>query len=195
MKMFREIGGFLYEYLGEILAIFLLSIQFLALAFREYEAAMHGFVFAFMFVMTVFFQKDSQKARKAYMELWSSMLAWTQVAKEREKDLIIQSENENTLKFRISDEPRILPSEALYGFASWLTVRNEPITLSARHEAGIAAELVAEFCKVNRLEDPRDGVYPGNLVSMGNVAHGKVIHSYKERIMPDKVENDLESGV
>lgn len=47
-------------------------------------------------------------------------------------------------------------SEAVYGFAAWLTTRYEPVTLSALHDAGIAAELVAEFCKVNGLPEPRD---------------------------------------
>jgi hypothetical protein len=47
-------------------------------------------------------------------------------------------------------------SEAVYGFAAWLTTRYEPVTLSARHDAGIVARLVSEFCKVNNLPEPRD---------------------------------------
>lgn len=47
-------------------------------------------------------------------------------------------------------------AEALYGFMGWLTTRYEVVTLSAMHEAGIAAELVSEFCKVNGLAEPRD---------------------------------------
>ena len=48
-------------------------------------------------------------------------------------------------------------SEALYGFAGWLTGRDEPVTLGGRHDAGIAAELVNEFCKAHDLAEPRDG--------------------------------------
>ena len=49
------------------------------------------------------------------------------------------------------------PAEALYGFAAWLTTREEPVTLSARHPAGKAAELVEQFCKANALGEPREG--------------------------------------
>lgn len=48
------------------------------------------------------------------------------------------------------------PSEALYGFGGWLTGRDEPITMSATHNAGIVAELIDIFCKTNNLPDPRD---------------------------------------
>jgi hypothetical protein len=44
-------------------------------------------------------------------------------------------------------------SEAVYGFAAWLTCKKEAVTFGANHEAGIAAELVAEFCKVNNLPE------------------------------------------
>ena len=58
---------------------------------------------------------------------------------------------------------RPLPSEALYSFAGWLTGRNEAVTFSANHEAGIAAELVNAFCKANDFDSPRDGIWPGNV--------------------------------
>jgi len=48
-------------------------------------------------------------------------------------------------------------SEALYGFAGWLTSRDEVIVMSARDNAAPAAEAVAEFMKVNNLPDVRDG--------------------------------------
>ena len=48
-------------------------------------------------------------------------------------------------------------SEALYGFAGWLTARKEVTTLSRVHDAGVAAELVNEFVKTNKLPAPRDG--------------------------------------
>ncbi len=51
---------------------------------------------------------------------------------------------------------QLLASEALYGFAAWLTSRDVPVTLSGHHEAGIAAELVNEFCKANNLPEPRE---------------------------------------
>jgi hypothetical protein len=52
---------------------------------------------------------------------------------------------------------KLSASEALYGFVGWLTTRNEPITMSASDDAGKAADLVSEFCKVNTLAEPREG--------------------------------------
>ena len=51
------------------------------------------------------------------------------------------------------DNHKLTAAEALYGFMGWLTCREAPVTLSANHDAAIAAELVAEFCKVNNLGD------------------------------------------
>ena len=48
------------------------------------------------------------------------------------------------------------PSEALYGFGSWLTTRKEPITISSHHNAGIVSELIDEFIKKQELEKPKD---------------------------------------
>lgn len=51
------------------------------------------------------------------------------------------------------DAHKLTAAEALYGFAGWLTGRREVLTLSAEHDAAVAAELVAEFCKTNGLGD------------------------------------------
>lgn len=51
------------------------------------------------------------------------------------------------------DAHKLTAAEALYGFAGWLTGRRDPVTLSAEHDAAVAAELVAEFCKANNLGD------------------------------------------
>jgi hypothetical protein len=47
-------------------------------------------------------------------------------------------------------------SEAVYGFASWLTTRKKQTFMGATHDAAVVAELVDLFCKVNELEPPRD---------------------------------------
>jgi len=57
--------------------------------------------------------------------------------------------------FEVTQET-LTGSEALFGFGGWLTSREEPVTLSAYHEAGIAAELIRKFCKVNNLTEPRE---------------------------------------
>jgi len=48
-------------------------------------------------------------------------------------------------------------SEAIYGFASWLTTRPERIVISSKDDAGVMADLVVEFCKVNDFAEPRVG--------------------------------------
>ncbi len=59
--------------------------------------------------------------------------------------------------------PDVTPSEALFGFVAWLTTRTDPVTFGASHNASPACDLVGEFCKVNSLPEPREGIYPNNL--------------------------------
>ena len=47
-------------------------------------------------------------------------------------------------------------SEALFGFAAWLTTREEVTTFSSKHDAAPAADLVGEFVKVNGLAEPQE---------------------------------------
>lgn len=90
--------------------MFLLSLQFTQLTLGLYEESMRGLTLTFMFIMTVFYRRDSQKSQKAYVELWSKISACTQVAKEKNKDLIIRSEGDNALKMSLSSrEPRLHP--------------------------------------------------------------------------------------
>ena len=42
------------------------------------------------------------------------------------------------------EDDKTSPSEALYAFAGWLTTRDEPVTMSAKHDAGAVANLVLE---------------------------------------------------
>ena len=60
-------------------------------------------------------------------------------------------------------EQKLTPSEALYGFAGWITTREEKITASAYHDASVWAELVNTFIKENNLDEPRDG-WENNLI-------------------------------
>ena len=47
-------------------------------------------------------------------------------------------------------------SEAVYGFAGWLTSRKEKTIMSSSDDCGNIAILVDEFCKANSLDDPRN---------------------------------------
>lgn len=60
------------------------------------------------------------------------------------------------------------PSEAVYGFAAWLTTRDEVTTMSARHDSGVIADLVKEFCAVQGLP-PISHRWPGNLRPADNL--------------------------
>jgi hypothetical protein len=46
-------------------------------------------------------------------------------------------------------------SEALFGFAAWLTTLQGTVVAGETHDASVWAKLVGEFCEVNGLEDPR----------------------------------------
>jgi len=61
------------------------------------------------------------------------------------------------------DIDKLSASEALFGFMGWLTCRKKSVTFSGSHNAGTAAEMVAEFCKVNDLAEPEDK-WANNLV-------------------------------
>jgi len=59
--------------------------------------------------------------------------------------------------------PVMLPSEALFGFAAWLTCLEKPVLLGANYDASEAVDLLKNWCQANKLEDVRDGVYPKNM--------------------------------
>lgn len=54
-------------------------------------------------------------------------------------------------------EAVLSPAGALYGFAAWLTTRQQAVTASADHDASVWADLVKEFCEANNLGAPVDG--------------------------------------
>ncbi len=47
-------------------------------------------------------------------------------------------------------------SGALYGFGSWLTTRDEAVTMSSKDNAGVVAELIDKFIKKQKLKEPED---------------------------------------
>lgn len=58
-------------------------------------------------------------------------------------------------------------SEAIYGFAAWLTTREEKTVISSKHNAALIAKRIKEFCETNKLAKPRDQwekslVHPNN---------------------------------
>ena len=89
------------------------------------------------------------------------------------------------------------PSEAVCGFAAWLTTRDEVTTMSARHSSGPIADLVKEFCEVQGLPAISKS-WPGNLVSQYSpaseepgdgigkfrVRDGERLDEYLDRVRP-----------
>lgn len=66
-------------------------------------------------------------------------------------------------KRRTTMEEKVTASEAVYGFAAWLTCRRQAITIGTTHDAASVANLVKQWCDTNNLPPPRDGVYPDNI--------------------------------
>ncbi len=50
------------------------------------------------------------------------------------------------------EETTLSASEALFGFAGWLTSRPERTVMSSKDDAACVADLVGEFCDVNNIE-------------------------------------------
>lgn len=51
---------------------------------------------------------------------------------------------------------RMNQAETLFGFTSWLTTREQPVTFSGKHDAAVAAELINIFSKINNLPKTRE---------------------------------------
>mgnify|MGYP001205209169 CR=1 FL=1 len=54
-------------------------------------------------------------------------------------------------------------SEAVYGFAAWLTTRDKRTVLSALDDAAPICALVKQFCETNNLPEVTDQ-WPDNLI-------------------------------
>lgn len=63
--------------------------------------------------------------------------------------------------FKIESE--LTGAEAVYGFAAWLTCREERTVLSSTDNAAPVCCLVEQFCAENKLAAPRDG-WENNLI-------------------------------
>ena len=68
---------------------------------------------------------------------------------------------------QMEDKKQMNASEAVYGFASWLTCRKDKVCFSSTDDSGIAADLVKEFCSANALPEISDK-WPDNLAHPGD---------------------------
>jgi len=87
----------------------------------------------------------------------------------------------------VNEPDTLSPSEAMFGFAAWLTCRDEKIELGETCDCAPVAKLLGEFCEVNGLPLPRDGwqnrlVHPG-----GNNAANAAAEVYIDEAVADPV--------
>ena len=70
------------------------------------------------------------------------------------------------------------PSEAIYGFAAWLTSRDEKTVMSASDDAAPIVELIKQFCEVNCLPEvskqwPNNLIHPSGEVAVPGIGHNQ----------------------
>ena len=51
---------------------------------------------------------------------------------------------------------KLSASEAVYGFCGWLTTREKETKMGSKNNCAVVADLANEFCKENKLEEPRE---------------------------------------
>ena len=70
------------------------------------------------------------------------------------------------------------PSEAVYGFAAWITCGGEKTIMSSDDDSAVMADLVVQFCKVNNLPDiskhwPNNLIHPSGEVAVPGIGKNK----------------------
>ncbi len=86
-------------------------------------------------------------------DFWTDQIAGVEPARKPRPIPVLDVKGEQT-------ETPFVPtaSEALYVFMGWLTTREQPIIIGSRIDCVPIVGLIAEFCRVNNIPDPRDDV-------------------------------------
>ncbi len=63
-------------------------------------------------------------------------------------------------------------SEAVYGFAAWLTTRKEITMMAGSEDCAPVVDLIVQFCEENKLEPCRDGWQHNLIHPSGECSHG-----------------------
>lgn len=83
---------------------------------------------------------------------------------------------------------KLTASEAVYGFAAWLTTRDEITIMGSSQECSNIAKLCEQFVKENNLNHPRDG-WENNLIHpSGECSHGNVDDSHTSSATPEQID-------
>jgi hypothetical protein len=70
-------------------------------------------------------------------------------------DAIDELDKYNGASEHTINNQQITAAEAIYGFVSWLTTREEPTVMSSNDNAAPAAERIKEFLESNKIDDSR----------------------------------------
>ncbi len=58
---------------------------------------------------------------------------------------------------------KLTAAEAIHGFVGWLTIQPDVVKMGAGEDCSPVCEAIKVFCKVNHLDDPREG-WANNLI-------------------------------
>lgn len=157
-----------WDVIPELVGSWLVFVGILGLLVGEYFQALQSFNIAMLFAVSVYFLRASEKYRDAYRELWAKLVSFHEIAQSEGKKLVVKYNGVDTINLeREGEQPKVLPSEAVYGLLAWLSAREEAVVFSSKDDASVAADIAKQYCEAQGYENPRDGYYPGNIVAMG----------------------------
>lgn len=82
---------------------------------------------------------------------------------------------------------KITAAEAVYGFAAWLTTRDEITNVGSSQDSSTIAKLCEQFVKENNLNQPRDG-WENNLIHpSGECSHGNIEDSHVSSVTQEQI--------
>ena len=96
---------------------------------------------------------------------------WEKETKEWQEAAARWRDNYHSGKIELRES--ITASEALFGFAAWLTCRTQALMIGAKYDAAPVADLIKIWCDANDLPEPRDGIYAKNINQPKEVFNGR----------------------
>ena len=164
----KKIGKGIWDLVPELVGSWMVGLAILQIVIGNYFQALQSFNLAMLFGISVYFLRMSEKYREAYRELWAKLVAFHEIAQSEGKKLVVKYNGVDTINLeREGEQPKVLPSEAVYGLLAWLSAREETVVFSSKDDASVAADIAKQYCEAQGYENPRDEYYPKNIVAMG----------------------------
>jgi len=85
---------------------------------------------------------------------------------------------------------KLIASEAIYGFCSWLTTCKERTVMGSSSDCAPIAEKIKEFCEVNNFEVPRED-WAKNLTFPKHILPEEALTHFDKSSIPGDEENDV----